>query len=390
MTLPIKLSRWRSERYWRIVVLKLALLLWTLLAVSIIGLVYALLLGMFFFVAHTIFIAHLRGSAVRLGETQLPELYERVTRLAARLGLERVPEAYLVQTGGSLNALATGYLGRDCIVLFSELVDACGDNGAALDFIIAHELAHLRAGHLRWNWLLLPGLVTPLVGTAYSRACEYTADGIAHEACQRDEAALQGLLVLAAGGRLAGAVDRQQLIAQAGSLNTPLMKLGHWLTSHPPISLRLAALLGSPVERAPLAGLGAAGIVVLGVGLPVIIGMAGIALIAHFGSKPEAEMQATAPAAVDEHWAQIEQGILALARSAESARTDGELPADGDALYALWNQHHPGEPAPLDPYTGDHYRYETTDGHYRIWSIGPDPDSFDDDIFYDSAHATTP
>ncbi|HNB42932.1 MAG TPA: M48 family metalloprotease [Burkholderiaceae bacterium] len=166
----IELRRWPGERIWLALVALLAALVWVLLAATIIGLIYALFLGIFFFLAHTVFIAHVRGSGVRLGTAQLPELNERVERLARRLGLKQVPEAYLMQAGGSLNALATKYLGRDCIVLYSELVEACGDNGAALDFIVAHELAHLRAGHLRLHWLLLPGLFMPFVGSAYRRA----------------------------------------------------------------------------------------------------------------------------------------------------------------------------------------------------------------------------
>jgi Zn-dependent protease with chaperone function len=184
------LQRLRGERVLYLLVVLVAVLLWALLAVSVVGLLYALLLGIFFFLAHTVFIAHVRGSGVRLGAGQFPELHERVARMARRLGLKDIPEAYLMQADGSLNALATQFLGRSCIVLYSELIEACGDNEAALDFIIAHELAHLRAGHLRARWLLLPGLFVPLLGSAYSRACEYTADRAALQAAGQGEHAL--------------------------------------------------------------------------------------------------------------------------------------------------------------------------------------------------------
>lgn len=389
---PIELRRWPSERFRFALVALAAALIWIGLVMTVVGLVYAVFLGLFFFLAHTVFIAHVRGSGVRLSAAQLPELNERVERMARRLGLKRTPEAYLIQAGGSLNALATHYLGRDCIVLYSELVEACGDNGAALDFIIAHELAHLRAGHLRLRWALLPGLFTPFIGTAWSRACEYTADGAALAAAGHSEAAQQGLVILAAGGKLAGRIDTPQLVAQTDNLNTPWMKLGQWLCSHPPISRRLAALLDLPLKRGRAAAAGAAGIVLLGIGLPII---GGVLLVQQFGAQMQTALRppastAAAPATAaptDARPQQVEEGILALAQAAEAARAHGSLPADGEELYALWRENHPEHGEPRDPYTGGRYAYEAADGHYRIWTPGPDPRTVEDDMYYDSRRA---
>jgi len=390
MSAPITLRRWPGERYRFALVALFAVLIWILLAASVVGLIYAVLLGIFLFLAHTVFIAHVRGSGVRLGAAQLPDLHARVARMARRLGLKDVPEAYLMQAGGSLNALATRFLGRECIVLYSDLVDACGDNGAALDFIVAHELAHLRAGHLRLRWLLLPGMFMPFIGSAWSRACEYTADGAALDAAGRNEQALQGLVILAAGGKLAGRIDTPQLIAQSDSLNTPWMKLGQWLSSHPPISRRLAALLELPVKGGHGAAWGATGIVLLGIGLPVV---GGTLLVQQFGAWMQAALRpaaAPAPAAAaptDERRRQVEEGILALAQVAETARAQGALPADAEALHALWRLNHPEQPEPRDPFTGARYAYEAAAGHYRIWTPGPDPRSAEDDLYYDSRQA---
>lgn len=291
---PTRLDRWPGERLLFALVVLCAVAIWILLATSIVGLIYAVFLGIFFFLAHTVFIAHVRGSGVRLGAAQLSELHARVVRMARRLGLKDVPEAYLMQAGGALNALATKYFGRECIVLYSELVDTCADNETALDFIIAHELAHLRAGHLRAHWLLLPGLFVPFLGSAYSRACEYTADRAALAAAGHNERALQGLVILAAGGKLAGRIDTPQLIAQSDSLNTPWMKLGLWFSSHPPISRRLAALLDLPVKGGRVAALGAVGILLLGIGLPAI---GGVALVKHLGPRMQTALQPAAAAA---------------------------------------------------------------------------------------------
>ena len=229
---PFRLQRWRSERALRLIVVLAAIGIWIALAVSMIGIAYVALLGVFFFVTHIGFITHLRGNAVRLGPRQMPELYERVRAIAGELGLRTVPDAYLVQAGGALNALATKFLRTNFIVLFSDLLEACGDNTQARDFIIAHELGHLRAGHLRWRWFLLPGLFVPFLGTAYSRACEYTSDRCGASVTGNSAAALEGLCILAAGGRHARDVDQRTLAAQREDLNTAWMKIGRWLGTH--------------------------------------------------------------------------------------------------------------------------------------------------------------
>src|SRR2546430_2325133 len=53
------------------------------------------------------FVAVIRGSAVRLGPEQFPELHSRVEHLAHRMGLRRTPDVYLMQGNGTLNAFAT-------------------------------------------------------------------------------------------------------------------------------------------------------------------------------------------------------------------------------------------------------------------------------------------
>ena len=79
----------------------------------------------FLFLSHVVMVAYIRGSAVRLGPNQLPDLYERVRILSARVGIEKEPEAYLMQAGGALNAFATKFMRSDMIVIYSDLLEAC-------------------------------------------------------------------------------------------------------------------------------------------------------------------------------------------------------------------------------------------------------------------------
>jgi len=231
-----------AEAPLRVLLLIIGIALWIVFVLSVVGLVYGILLGLFFFFVHMSLIAQLRGSSVRLGPNQMPELYDRVVELSRRIGLKKVPDVYLRQSGGLLNAFATRFGRARFVVLFSELVHACGDNLSALDFIIAHELGHIHRGHLNLRWLFAPALFIPFLGSAYSRACEYTCDRYGFQAPNDPDRGLDGLCILAAGPQFASAVNRQAFAAQDRDLNTAFMKLGEWFATHPPLALRLAAL----------------------------------------------------------------------------------------------------------------------------------------------------
>src|SRR5918994_1699596 len=70
------------------------------------------LLGMF---AHGLALGRVRGNAVRVSERQFPQLHRLAAAHARRLGLRRVPEVYVMESGGLLNAFATRFLGRDFV-----------------------------------------------------------------------------------------------------------------------------------------------------------------------------------------------------------------------------------------------------------------------------------
>jgi Zn-dependent protease with chaperone function len=229
----------------RITLMIVAIFLWIVFVVSIIGLVYGIILGLFFFIAHLSLIAHLRGSSIRLGPHQMPGLYNRVAGIAQRIGMEKVPDVYLLQSGGVLNAFATRFGRRRFVVLYSDLVKACGDNLDALDFIIGHELGHIHRGHLNWRWFIAPTLLIPFLGTAYSRACEYTCDRYGFRAPSDPNRSLDGLCILAAGPQFVPYLNKQAFVAQRNDLNTAFMKLGTWFSTHPSLSQRVGALAPS-------------------------------------------------------------------------------------------------------------------------------------------------
>ena len=395
----VRIERWPSEGPLFALVVMAAGGLWLLLAVSIVGLVYALLIGLVLLASHVAFVAYVRGSAVRLGPDQFPELHRRVEELAVRAGLRRPPEAYLLQAEGALNALATKFLGADMIVLFADLVEACASDETARDMVIGHELGHLSSGHLRWRWLLAPGLLVPFLGAAYSRACEYTCDRWGAALCGDRAAALRGLAVLAAGGAHGPRVNLEAFAHQRLALDTGWMTLGRWLMGHPPLCDRVAALEpawgGGPRVAGPIRALAI-------LGLPLLLSLAAggyfVALVlpglrkamtqaqdeATTGSGLAPQETFTSPDDVAAARRRAEADLEALQRVGEEYRQRmGTLPADSRALYGVWRSMG-GDPdnEPLDPFDGNPYGYALSDaGAYRLWSSGPDGESgTEDDI----------
>jgi hypothetical protein len=127
------------------------------------------------------------------------------------------------------------------VILLSDLVDQCEDP-RQLDFVIAHELAHHAAGHVARQFFLLPFRMVPWLGAAYSRACEYTCDRAGLHAAGEPEAAMRGLAVLAAGGKLAARVDLAAFEAQRLEAGGFWMAVWELTASHPFLCKRVAAL----------------------------------------------------------------------------------------------------------------------------------------------------
>lgn len=214
---------------------------WLVLVVTIVGLLYGVAIGLFVAIAQALFLAHVRGNGLRVSERQLPELHARVRAASARLGLPHTPEVYVLQAGGALNAFAVRFFSRRFVILLSDVVDACHDP-RQLDFIVGHELAHHAAGHLAWNVFLLPYRLVPLLGVAYSRACEYTCDRAGASVAGDTEQAKRGLMILAAGGRIAAGASVEAFAEQARDAGGFWMAVYELGASHPYVCKRVAAL----------------------------------------------------------------------------------------------------------------------------------------------------
>lgn len=383
----IMVQPWPSERPLFALTLLVALALWVVLIVTIVGAVYAAIFALLFWVMHVGFVAYVRGSAVRLGPDQFPELHSAVVRLAGRIGLDPVPEAYLMQAGGALNAFATRFLGTHIVVLFSDLLDACGENTAARDMIIAHELGHVHRGHLRWHWVLMPAGLVPFLGSWLSRAREYTCDRYGLAGAGNTDGALLGLAILSAGGKHGPQVNRRVFAAQRAALNTGWMTVGEWLGSHPPLAKRMIALdpslaAGTPRLR-PIGAVRAATIIGLVI-LPVFIGTwVGASRFSSWIEQVGAEGQS--PVALNPlDSIQVRQDLDRIAAFVQAEHAAGRgIPANTPDLRAIWDETYPGQAMPRDPFDSTAYGYYRTRNGFVLWSSGPDRESdTDDDLLY--------
>jgi Zn-dependent protease with chaperone function/type II secretory pathway pseudopilin PulG len=217
------------ERSLGTVTLVLGVLAWLLIVVGTVGiaLVYLLLAFLVYLFAHSALIAWLRGNGVLLSSEQLPDLRERFDACCARLGLEQdKPDAYLLQGNGVLNAFATRFLGRNHVVLLSDIVDAMQAHPDGVSFYIGHELGHVRMKHLTGKLWRAPVLWLPLLGAAYSRARESTCDRHGRACCETPESAARAMVALAAGAERWQMVDLPAFAAQAA------LTRGFWMSYH--------------------------------------------------------------------------------------------------------------------------------------------------------------
>jgi Zn-dependent protease with chaperone function len=398
----IEIARWPSERPLFLLALLVSLVLWVIIIASLVGLFYAIIFGVLFFVMHLAFVAHVRGSAVRLGPDQFPDIHSAVVRIAQRMELDPVPDAYLMQAGGALNAFATRFLRRHLVVLYSDLLEACGESTGARDMIIAHELGHVRAGHLKWHWVLLPANFIPFLSQALSRAREYTCDRYGLAGAGSTDQALLGLAILSAGAKHGPLVNRKAFVAQRSFLKSGWMTIGTWLSTHPPLSQRMLALDPTLAGSTRLGFSGAllAAAIFAVILLPVgVAGWMGASKFSRFmeeatrkvGQKagadtgPQAQPPRTAAEAQRDS-AEAARGLAALGAFVDvERRGDLGLPANGSELRARWILKHDGEPIPRDPFDGGYYGYGKTGALFVLWSSGADGESdTKDDIVWRS------
>ncbi len=241
-------------------------LCWLAVVVSLVAIPPAAVLILLALAAHRLFMARIIGDGVRVGPRQLPDLMRRIEAAAHKLGMERVPEAYVVQRGARRRVFATKMFSRRIIVISSSLLeiddddDDGGGRAGELDFIIGQTLGGLATGQVAARPYLLPARAVPLLGPAYARACAYTRDRCGHLVTGDLDASSRALAILAAGVGAARRIDLDALVDQRRETRRFWMAVRELGAGQPFVSKRVAALRARhgqttlpPARRNPLA-----------------------------------------------------------------------------------------------------------------------------------------
>lgn len=328
---------YKNEKPLFITSLVISLLVWLALLAGTVGilLVWVLIAFLIYLFVHSGFIAYLKGNAVKVSEEQYPDLYRMHRESCEKLKMDTIPELYLICSDGMLNALATRFLRKDFVVLYSNIVDALEERPEAVRFYIGHELGHIVQKHLVYGPLLLPSSILPLLGAGYSRAREYTCDLHGLACSNNKEDAMHAMAVLAAGERRWRNINFRHYLEQVA------LTSGFWMSFHelagdyPWLSKRMARIeavaSGEKIELprrhffawmlalfVPRTGAGASGGVINIMIVVAVIGiLAAIAVPSYMGYVSRAQ--------VEQAW---EVGQDAQQKLEDYIIEHGELPAN--------------------------------------------------------------
>lgn len=231
------------ETVYFIISLIFSLIVYVFTIISVVGIAIALIIFAFMLFVNAMMLGSIRGNGVRIHERQFPDVYERVQTLSKEMELKKVPEVFVIQSEGALNAFATRFFGRDMVVLYSEVFELAREQGQAeLDFIITHELAHVKRRHVWKNLFILPAGFIPFISQAYSRSCEYTCDRHAAFTIQDAAAAKRALTLLGIGKKMYSEVNEDAYREQIETESNGIVWLSEVLSSHPRLPKRIQAI----------------------------------------------------------------------------------------------------------------------------------------------------
>lgn len=190
----------------------------------------------------------LRTDGIKVTKEQFPEVYEMWEEMANKLGLKTVPELYIQNGNGALNAFATcipGY--RSFGAIYSDILERAlaNDDMDSLRFILGHELGHIRLRHVAWWYNMLTfmanmPIISFFIGLPLSRAREYGCDKVGFKLSGDREC--KGLIMLASGKHLyqqvnLSAYEKEQIIKTSIWDMAANAKI-----DHPVITWRVAAI----------------------------------------------------------------------------------------------------------------------------------------------------
>ena len=168
--------------------------------------------------------------SIRVSEKNFPEIYWKVREFSELMDLPVVPEVYVQQMNGELNAFTCWVPGR-----------------------IFHEMGHAYLHHVQLQYTLwcMPVNFIPVLGTyilypLLSRSREYSADRVA-QALTGGTGELSAMMMLSAGRHAYKYVSPEDYLREITRKRKPLERFAVWvvnlLASHPIMPYRTRAIL---------------------------------------------------------------------------------------------------------------------------------------------------
>lgn len=111
----------KKEKVYFVLALIVSLITYIALIVSVIGIIYV---GIFIAVSsflNALMRASVRSNGVRLHPEQFPKVYSKVQELSEKMEIHFVPDVYISESSGTLNAFATRFLAE----IWSFLLQQC-------------------------------------------------------------------------------------------------------------------------------------------------------------------------------------------------------------------------------------------------------------------------
>lgn len=195
--------------------------------------------------------AKIMSYSIKVTPTNFPEIYEKGREYTEKLGLKKMPEIYVEQDNGTLNAFAAYVIGKRYVRLNSEIVDVAYLENKDFDtvfFVMAHEFGHIYLHHvtLLYNLFTFLTKFIPIYGPMLSRAQEFSADRVG-QALTDNKNSAKCIAMLGGGRHLYKYVDMNDYLISAEDNHNFLERISRFivnlLASHPIMPFRAAAVM---------------------------------------------------------------------------------------------------------------------------------------------------
>ncbi len=234
---------------WGTIILVLAIIVFTAAATLCLSVLFILGILVFSYYSGKSSHSSLLQGAQRITRQQMPQAAQLVEECVQRLQIEAVDVFVIPQR--ELNAYTFGLSSPKAIVLYEPLFRVM--DSQELQFIIGHEMGHIKLGHTWLNSLVggMAGIpasysaafILILALRWWNRSCEFSADRAGMLACSNMNKAITALIKLEVGtGRISAEQMENALQRIDAEDDDMLNNLGELLATHPMIIKRINQL----------------------------------------------------------------------------------------------------------------------------------------------------